>query len=141
MATCTITATEFKDMFDRGPWAFSPTLPDVRDKDINEAIAEAEAVFNSDLYPDEATCKQALSYLTAHFLTMDLDMYDTGGQAVNNVTSRSAHGISESVQIPEEFQSGPLAIFATTAFGQKWLMLSIPYTKGSIDVAPGDTTP
>ena len=141
MPTCTITATEFKDTFDRGPWAYSANLPDVRDKDIEEAIIEAKALFNCDLYPDEGTCKQALSYLAAHFLTLDLDAYDSGGQAVNNIISRSAGDISESVQIPEWISEGVFAIFSTTSFGQKYIMLSLPYITSSIDIAPGGTTP
>ena len=98
--SCTITATEFKSFFDRGQWTYSANLPDVRDKDIDEAIAEAQAVFNEGIYPDETTCKQVLYYLTAHFLQTDLDGFESGGLTKLLQSSRSADGISESLSIP-----------------------------------------
>ena len=118
-----ITATEFKTFFDRGQFTYSANLPDVRDKDIDEAIAECEAVFNHDLYPDATKEKQALYYCTAHFLQTDLNMFESGGQSTFNQTSRSADGISESVKIPD-WISGELEIYATTGYGLKWLMLT-----------------
>lgn len=137
--SCTITATEFKAFFDRGQFDYGNTPPDVRDKDIDEAIAEAQAVFNGDLYPDDDTCKQALFYCTAHFLQTDLNMFDGGGQTSFNQTSRSADGISESVKIPDWIQ-GELEIYATTGYGLKWLMLSKPYMDGAVYSVPGGTS-
>jgi hypothetical protein len=137
--SCTITADEFKDYFDRGQFTYSEDLPDVRDKDIESAIAEALAVFNGDLYPDSDICKQALYYLTAHFLQSDIEAADSGGQGQFLQNSRSADGISESVNIPEWILKGELAIYATTYYGLKWLLLSKPYMDGAVYSVPGGT--
>lgn len=136
---CTITTTEFKDFFDRGQFDFGAILPEVRDKDITEAINETLAVFNQDLLPDEASCKQALKYLTAHFLQLDLEMADGGGQPSFLQTSRSADGISESVHIPEWMKEDDFALYATTAYGVKYLTLMKPYLDGVITSVAGGT--
>lgn len=137
----TITSTEFKAYFDRGQFSFGETLPSIRDKDIDAAIAEAVAVFNFGLYPTEEIGKLALSYLTAHYLTLDINAANSGGQAVFTQTSRSADGLSESVQIPVEFQDGDFAFYVTTYFGQKWLSLTKPYLGGAVYAVYGATTP
>ena len=135
----TITATEFKAYFDRGQFTYDTTLPAVRDKDIDAAIAEAEAVFNHDIYPTEDIEEIALLYLTAHFLQNDIDAGDAGGQSVYNQNSRSADGISESKQIPEWMTSGDFALYTTTYYGQKWLTLTKPYLDGAVFTVPGGT--
>ena len=143
--TCTITATEFKTYFDRGQFLYGATIPyeypEVRDQDIDSAIAEALAVFNGGLFPDESTCKQALYYLTAHFSQQDLDVVESGGQAKFNQSSRSADGISESLSIPEWMNEGEFAFYATTYYGQKYLMLAKPYLDGAVFSVPGGTQP
>jgi hypothetical protein len=136
----TITVEEFKTFFDRGQFTYGTTAPDVRDKDINEAIAEAEAVFNHDIYPDETKEKQALYYCTAHFLQTDLNMSDgSGGQPTFNQESRSADGISESVHIPEWMKKGEIALYATTSYGIKYLTLTKPYMVGAVYSVSGGT--
>lgn len=137
--SCTITATEFKDHFDRGPWTYGPTLPDVRDSDIEKAITEALAVFNGDLYETEAVCKLALTYLTAHFLTLDLESADGDGAPVHNQTSRSVGSVSESVTIPEWMLEGEFSMYVTTQYGIKWLQLTKPYLGGSVYAVQGGT--
>ena len=143
--SCTITATEFKAYFDRGEFLYGDTVPyaypEIRDKDIEKAIAEASAVFNCDLYPDEDTCKQALYYLTAHYLQKDFDAIDSGGQASYQQTSRSADGLSESLSIPEELLTGVLAFYGTTYYGEKWWSLTKPYIDGAVYVVAGATLP
>jgi len=143
--TCTITATEFKAYFDRGQFLYGSTVPyeypEVRDGDIDSAIAEASAVFNSGLFPDDATCKQALSYLTAHFLQLDLDAVVSGGQAKFNQSSRSADGVSESLSIPEWMNEGEFAFYSTTYFGQKYLILVKPFLDGAVYAVGGATLP
>ncbi len=136
----TITATEFKDYFDRGQFTYSASLPDVRDKDIDAAIAEAEAVFNHDIYPTEDIETIALLYLTAHFLQNDIDAVDSDGKSVYSQNSRSADGLSESVNIPEWMQSGDFALYVTTYYGQKWLTLTKPYIDGAVFTVPGGTS-
>lgn len=143
--TCTITASEFKAYFDRGQFLYGSAdpyvYPEVRDKDIDSAIAEAEAVFNPGLFPNEETCKQALMYLTAHFLQLDLDVIQSGGQAKFNQSSRSADGISESLEIPEWMKDGEFAFYATTYYGQKYLILTKPYLDGAVFSVAGGTRP
>lgn len=136
----TITVAEFKDYFDRGQFAYGTTLPEIRDKDIEAAIAEAEAVFNHDLYDDEAVEKLALLYLTAHFLQNDTEAGDSSGQPTFIQQSRSADGISESVIVPEWMQAGEYALYSTTYYGQKYLMLSKPYIDGAVYSVPGGTS-
>jgi hypothetical protein len=138
---CTITAAEFKDYFDRGEFTYGTTPPDIRDKDIDRAIAEADAVLNDGIYPDESTCKQARYYLTAHFLQNDVDAGESGGQPSFVQTSRSADGISESVSVPEWMNEGIFAFYATTYWGQKWLALSKPYLDGAVFAVAGATLP
>lgn len=137
--SCTITVEEFKTLFDRGQFQYGTDLPSIRDKDITEAIEEAEAVFNGDLYPSESECKRALSYLTAHFLTLDVSGGNSGGQPTFNQTSRSADGISEAVHVPEWAKEGDFAMYATTSYGVKYLMLSKPYLDGAVLFISGRT--
>ena len=138
---CTITATEFKAYFDRGQFDYGTTVPQVRDKDIESSIAEAMAVFNGGLFPNDATCKQALYYLTAHFLQHDLESALSGGQARFNQSSRSADGISESLSIPEWMNEGEFAFYANTSYGQKYLILVKPYLDGAVFSVTGGTQP
>jgi hypothetical protein len=142
---CTITATEFKAYFDRGQFLYSEVepyiYPSVRDKDINAAIAESLAVFNPGLWPDEDTCKQALSYLTAHFVQQDLDAIASDGQAKFNQSSRSADGMSESLSIPEWMNEGEFSFYSNTWWGQKYLILTKPYLDGAVFSVPGGTRP
>ena len=143
--TCTITATEFKAYFNRGQFTYGSTIPyaypEVRDQDIDSAIAEAEALFNGGLFPDDATCKQALYYLTAHFVQQDLDAVVSNGQSKYNQSSRSADGISESLSIPEWMNEGEFAFYATTYYGQKYLILVKPFLDGAVFAVAGATQP
>jgi hypothetical protein len=139
--SCTITATTFKEYFDRGEFVYGNDLPAVRDKDIDRAIAEMEAVINDGLYDTTELCQMAKHYLSAHFLQLDCDAAESGGQASMPQTSRSADGISESVQIPDWIAQSELAIYATTAYGLKWLMITKPYLDGAVYTVEGATTP
>lgn len=136
-----MTVQEFKAQFDRDQFSFGTVVPDIRDSDIAKALTEAEAVFNGDIYPTEAICKLALSYLTAHFLQLDAGAGETNGQAVYNQTSRSVGSVSESVQVPDWMQEGEFAFYSTTYYGQKWLILSRPYLVGAVYSVPGATQP
>ena len=138
---CSITVTEFKAFFDRGQFVYGDILPDIRDKDIEEALSEAQLTYNEDLYPDEDTCKKALYYLSAHYLTLDIEMTDGQGQPNFMQTSRSVDGISESVHVPDWMMQGDFYQYATTSYGQKFLMLSKPYLDGAIVSVQGGTRP
>ena len=137
-----VTVDTFKDFFDRGQFDYGTDTTEIRDKDITQALAEANAVFNVDLYPtddDGVISDMALHYLTAHFLTGDVDACDSGGQSVMPQNSRSADGVSESVTIPEWMTSGDFAMYITTYYGQKFLMLSKPYLDGAVYIVDGST--
>jgi hypothetical protein len=139
--SCSITASEFKEYFDRGQFIYGTDLPNVRDKDIEAAIAEAGSVFNDGLYPDEEACKMALYYLTAHFLTNDIEAATSGGIPSFVQTSHSADGVSESFQVPKWMTSGEFAFYSTTYYGQKFLILSKPFLDGAVFSVPGATHP
>ncbi|MGO8695990.1 MAG: DUF4054 domain-containing protein [Rectinemataceae bacterium] len=133
MGLYTPTIDTFKTQFVRG-WDYGPEPPSVLDSDITNAIAEAEAVFNPDLYPPESPNIGELAelFLTAHFVVTDIDAADSGGQTRILQNSRSADGLSESLEIPEWMNAGEFAFYATTYYGQKFLILSKPYLDGAV---------
>ena len=134
----------FKDYFDRNQFAYGDDYPAVRDKDIIAAQAEAEAIFNAALYPDDKTRDMAFLYLTAHFLACDLDAAESGGLGGVGFaqTSRSADGISESIQVPDWIAKDPtLSILAGTYFGRKYLTIALRYADEVIGVVGGATLP
>ena len=137
-----VDVASFKAYFDRGQFSYGATTADIRDKDITQALAEANAVFNPDIYPtDHPEIKDsALTYLTAHFLVTDIDAQDSGGQARLLQTARAADGVSESLAIPE-WVTGELIFYWTTYYGQKWLILTKPYLDGAVFSIGGATQP
>lgn len=138
---CTITAAQFQAYFDRGDFTYGADLPDIRESDIDRAIAEMEAVINQDIYPTEDVCTIAKLYLSAHFLALDTDAANSGGQSSFNQTSRSADGISESLQIPQWMMENEFAFYTSTYYGQKWAMLTKPYLDGAVFSIQGATRP
>ena len=136
-----VTIASFKTQFSRN-FVFGAALPDILDDDITKAIAEKDAVFNPEIYPAEtpATGTLAEHYLTAHFLQSDVNAADSGGQPVALQNSRSADGVSESVQIPD-WVTGELLFYWSTYYGQKWLILTKPYLDGAVFVVSGGTNP
>lgn len=139
--TPTVDIAAFKAFFDRDQFVYGETLPDIREKDITQALAEASTVFNPDIYPTQDLSNQAYLYLVAHFLTTDVDGADSGGQARLLQTSRSVDGVSESVDIPDWMKVGEFAFYVTTYYGQKWLILTKPYLGGAVFTVEGSTTP
>lgn len=136
-----ITAADFKSYFARGQFTYGTVLPAVLDSDIDKAIIEASAVFNFGLYPSDAIGNMALEYLTAHFLQGMLDSTDSQGQAEGIQSSRSAGGISESLAVPPWMLEGEFALYATTFYGRKWMLLTMPYLGGNVYAIGGGTQP
>jgi len=136
-----VTIASFKTQFARA-FTFGDAPPDIMDADITNAIAEKDATFNPEIYPADKPDIGTLAehYLTAHFLVTDVDAADSGGQPRFLQNSRSADGVSESVQIPEELK-GEFAFYCTTYYGQKWLMLTRPYLGGAVYTVRGGTNP
>jgi hypothetical protein len=136
-----ITPEDFKGYFARGQFTYGDTLPAVSDPDIQRAIDEASGVFNFGLYPTDTVGNQALEYLTAHFLQETLDAADSQGQASAVQTARAAGGISESLAVPEWMLQGVYALYATTAYGRRFLTISKPYLDGGVFSVAGQTLP
>ena len=139
----TPTVATFKAKFARGQFQYGPAVPDILDQDITDAIAEAEAVFNPGLYPQDYPEIGTLCelYLTAHFLVTDIDAADSGGQSRLLQNSRSVDGVSESLAIPDWMLKGEFAFYASTYYGQKWLILTKPYLDGMVVAIGGATQP
>ena len=139
----TPTVQTFKAKFARGQFPYGTVLPDILDQDITDAIAEAEAVFNTGLYPEDHPEIGTLCelYLTAHFLVTDVDAADSGGQTRLLQNARSVDGVSESLEIPDWMKKGEFAFYSTTYYGQKWLILTKPYLDGAVYVIGGATQP
>jgi hypothetical protein len=136
-----ITASSFKDYFDRGQFDYGPTLPQIRDKDIDNAIAEAMAVINIGLYPTDEAKEMASHYLAAHFLFLDTNAAGTGAQPSMLQQSRGADGLSESVSLPAWATQGEFAFYCTTYYGQKWLHLTAVHIGGAVVTVAGRTLP
>ncbi len=130
---------KFKELFDRGQFNYGEVVPQIRDKDIAEAKEEADCVFNEGLIGDEDCAEKALLHLTAHFLQLDSQAADGSGQSAFLQTSRSADGISEAVHLPTWMRNSDFAMYATTHYGQKFLVISKPYIDGGVWSVKGGT--
>jgi hypothetical protein len=137
----TVTIASFKTQFPR--LTYGADTSSIMDDDITKAIAEKDAVFNFDLYPSNRPEIGTLAehYLVAHFITTDIDAAESGGQTRLLQTSRSADGVSESVDIPDWMKAGEFAFYASSYYGQKYLILSKPYLDGVVLVIEGGTNP
>jgi hypothetical protein len=138
-----VTVASFKAKFARGQFQYGTALPDILDQDIADAIAEKDSVFNPGLYPSDAPEIGTLCelYLAAHFLVTDIDAADSGGQTRLLQNSRSVDGVSESLEIPDWMKKGEFAFYASTYYGQKWLILTKPYLDGAVFSIGGATQP
>lgn len=137
----TVTIASFKAQFPRLTYGSDASA--IMDDDITKAIAEKDSVFNFDLYPVDRPEIGTLAehYLTAHFVATDIDAAESGGQTRLLQTSRSADGVSESVDIPDWMKQGEFSFYASTYYGQKWLILTKPYLGGAVFAIAGGTNP
>ena len=142
-----ITVEEFKTQFDRNEFTYGVDLPNVRDKDITDAINNALSLFNQGLYPLPSeeypvdVGKLALLYLTAHELKKILNEVIDQGQSQFNQSSRSVGSISESLAIPEWMNDSVYSYFTLTAYGIRFLIISRPYMDGAVYSIRGATQP
>jgi hypothetical protein len=142
-----ITIQEFKTQFDRNEFTYGDETPNVRDKDIQDAMNNALSLFNQGLYPIPSTeyptdvGKQALLYLTAHELKKMMNEVADQGQSQFNQNSRSVGSISESLSIPEWMNESVYAYFTTTSFGIRYVLLTMPYLGGTVYTISGATQP
>lgn len=137
------TVDDFKARFDRGQFLYGDTVPEIRDKDIEEAMAEAGIVFNVGLVSDEDKEKLIFSYLVAHYLQTDLDIEDSEGGVSLLQSSRSVNGFSASYVVPEWMaQSESLTPYTRTGYGIKYVEMMRPYLFGArVSVVQGRTLP
>ena len=134
------TKVEFKIWFSRNfNFGDNEEEGEISDLRIKQAIIEAEAIYNKDLYPNKEVEKLALMYLTAHFLQNDLNAADSEGGSIGNQTSRHVGQVSEAIEIPRWMLRGEMSMFATTYYGQKFLQISMPYVGGVVYSVSGGT--
>ena len=139
--------TDFKTYFDRA-FDYAPTTDPnnkafIRDKDIEDAFAQADLNFNESLWDDEDDKKLAFLFLTAHYLCMDMQMSVKGVNSDSQfpMTSKNVEGVSASYSIPDLYQNDPiLNYFSQTQFGCKYLSMLVPRAVGRIAVVRGTTT-
>lgn len=142
-----VTVAEFKTYFDRA-FEYAPVSDPnnkdyIRDKDIQDAFAQANLNFNVALWDNEDDKKLAYMFLTAHYLCMDMQMAEAGINSTGQfqMSSKTVGSVSASYEIPEIYKSDPLLnYFMQTQFGCKYLSMLIPRAVGRIAVVRGTTT-
>ncbi|NCX93985.1 MAG: DUF4054 domain-containing protein [Gammaproteobacteria bacterium] len=116
----------------------------VTDNDIRKSYSEAKMLFNPSLFSTDEEFKMCFLYLSAHYLSYDLQAaaQGAGNQGAYPVNSRSVGGVSESYTIPDWMASDPvLSPLMLTRYGQKYLSLIRPLLIGAVAVYRGWTTP
>jgi len=116
----------------------------IMDGDITRAFREAKVNLNQALYISDDTIELAYLYLTAHYLVNDIraGMAGISAQGMFPVTSKSVGSVSESYGVPASYTSDPVLSFYTqSAYGLKWLSLTLPAMRGNIVSVQGATRP
>lgn len=147
--TAPIDVDDFKGYFDRD-FTFGAALTNVRDKDIERAIAEAQALFNPALWTAGDDLEIAFEYLTAHCLVTAVAAaggLNNAGRGLDSsgsfaISSKSAGPLSVGYAIPQELVDNPvLNQFMTTKYGQRYLEMLAPNLLGNVGTAQGQTQP
>jgi len=144
-----IETDDFKAFFDRD-FPYGTGKCEVRDEDIDKAIAEANILFNPGLFEDLPSQSIAFEYLTAHLLVRSF--LATGGiiqqgQGLNStgsfpISNKGAGPLSVGYAIPADLADNPaLAQYLTTAYGLQYLTLVMPNLIGNIANATESTKP
>lgn len=116
----------------------------VQDQDITNAFGEAQATFPGNIYPSDAITTLAYLYLAAHYLSYDLKAALAGVMAAGAfpVSARAAGSVSESYSVPKDYQDDAiLAGLSTTAYGLKFLQMTLPYLVGNMHAVLGSALP
>ena len=139
------TPAQFKAQFVRdfpyAPASAPNDLAYITDTDIQSAINEAQANFNSGLFGDSTTI--IFMYLAAHTLVMNIRNSSMGlnSQAKFMLSSSSVGNVSITNNINEQFANDPLfSGLLKTGYGQKYLDMVYPYTVGNVGTSHGHTT-
>lgn len=146
-ATPPISAADFKTRFDR-EFIYGTGLDRVRDKDINDAIAQAQVMYHAALWSVEDG-KQAFLYATAHFVAIRIQaagglIASVSGDAINNrsagiVESKSVGQVAVSyTQPPERLRKMAFLLpFWETEWGKQYIMMLLPKLSGNVNIVSG----
>jgi hypothetical protein len=143
MAYTNPTVADFKAYFTRD-FIYGTTSTTVNDSDISKALAQASFNFNEALFATQSGYTLCFLWLTAHYLCIDMQASSQGlsGKAQWLVNSHSVGNVSESYAIPQRILDSPeFTMYATTAYGVKFLSLIIPNLSGQIFSVEGATHP
>lgn len=141
------TVADFKAFFSRDfPYELPP--PDdnpatqVTDADIQRALTEAKAGFFFGCFESQESYTLNMLYLAAHYLVLNLRASAGGIAGVTDwmATSKSVGSVSISSAIPQRILDNPLyAMYASTAYGLRYLQNILPCLVGRIFAVPGRT--
>jgi len=140
------TLENFKTRFDRD-FNFGPGKEAVRDVDVNNALAEANSVFNEALWDSDESVV-AFLFAAAHCLVLNLQA--SGGLSASElgqgaesrgggvIQAKSVGGVSVTYVIPEHIAQSPiLSQFMRTDYGQRYLQMLVPRLVGHGEVIGG----
>lgn len=116
----------------------------ITDADITKAIQEATMMFNVNLgFDKDSNAKIAFSYLTAHFLSITLNLNGASNGTSGLLSSRSVGNVSEGYTIPEWMQNAGYAFFRNSLYGVKYAELtrSLRFANTMPFIIQGMTTP
>lgn len=109
-----------------------------QDNDIYNAMIEAKANFNENLYGESTFL--AFLYLVAFYLTVDFQNA-MGANNIGVVQSKSVGSVSESYAIPQWVVNNPiLSVYASNGYGRKYLSIIRPYLVGNVMFFKGGIT-
>lgn len=116
----------------------------VSDGDIQKAMGEATVNFNRALAGSCDEARIAYLYLTAFYLSYDLQVASGGAYGMINfpATSVTVGSVSESYYVPQAYLEDPvLGFYAKNGFGQKYLSMVYPKLIGNVGVVAGWSLP
>ena len=116
----------------------------VQDGDITNAFAEAQMVFNTAFFANDAQTTLAYLYLTAHYLCNDLKTAMAGiyGGPYFPMSGRTVGSVSEQYFIPDAYKNDPiLSQYTQTAYGMKYLSFIQPQLIGNMVAVFGGSQP
>ena len=135
------TTSTFKSQFVRD-FPYGSTVDYVMDADITNAIKMAGFHVNESLFDSQSDFEFAYNYLAAHFLVQSIKASSQGvaggPQLLEN--SKSVGSVSHSLAIPQDILNNPLlSHLTTTYYGQFYVNLCLPKTRGRMEAVSGAT--
>lgn len=137
------TIDDFKVYFERNfPFSPDPALG-VTDTDILRAYQLTNSYANERLFKSQSSWSIGYMYLSAHYLTMNLQtsakgLYATAAPGL--IQSKNAGSVSTAYAIPEDYLKNPAyAQLNKTPFGQQYFQMIYPFLIGTMTTAIGHT--